>query len=67
MKIDVHNHFLPESVVDFIRVHGDKLNTEIVVKGGAEHIGLDHLPHVSAYIADWVTGTFAELAAGRPS
>jgi len=38
MKIDVHNHFLPESVVDFIRVHGDKLNTEIVVKGGAEHI-----------------------------
>ena len=30
-------------------------------EGGAEHIGLDHLPHVSAFIADWVTDTFAEL------
>jgi hypothetical protein len=29
--------------------------------GGAEHIGPDHLPHVSAFIADWVTDTFAEL------
>jgi dienelactone hydrolase len=28
-------------------------------EGGAEHIGLDHLPHVSAYIADWVAGTLA--------
>ncbi len=34
-------------------------------EGGAEHIGLDHLPHVSAYIADWVAETFAELGAGR--
>jgi dienelactone hydrolase len=34
-------------------------------EGGAEHIGLDHLPHVSAYIADWVTGQFGELAAAR--
>jgi dienelactone hydrolase len=33
-------------------------------EGGAEHIGLDHLPHVSAFIADWVAGTFAELRAG---
>ena len=24
-------------------------------EGGAEHIGLDHLPYVSAYIADWVS------------
>jgi len=32
-------------------------------EGGAEHIGLDHLPHVSAFIADWVATTFAELAA----
>ena len=23
-------------------------------EGGAEHIGLDHLPHVSTFIADWV-------------
>jgi hypothetical protein len=29
-------------------------------EGGAEHIGLDRLPHVSAFIADWVTDTFAE-------
>jgi dienelactone hydrolase len=27
-------------------------------EGGAEHIGLDHLPHVGEYIADWVTDTF---------
>ena len=31
-------------------------------EGGAEHIGLDHLPHVSAYIADWIADTFADLA-----
>jgi dienelactone hydrolase len=29
-------------------------------EGGAEHIGLDHLPHVSTYIADWVTDTLAD-------
>jgi dipeptidyl aminopeptidase/acylaminoacyl peptidase len=29
-------------------------------EGGAEHIGLDHLPHVSAFIADWVADTLAE-------
>jgi dienelactone hydrolase len=34
-------------------------------EGGAEHIGLDHLPYVSGFTADWVAGTFAELAAGR--
>jgi fermentation-respiration switch protein FrsA (DUF1100 family) len=28
-------------------------------EGGAEHIGLDHLPHVSAWIADWIADTFA--------
>jgi dienelactone hydrolase len=28
-------------------------------EGGAEHIGLDHLPHVSAWIADWISDTFA--------
>lgn len=27
----------------------------------SEHIGLDHLPHVSTFIADWVADTFAEL------
>ncbi|SFQ69763.1 Alpha/beta hydrolase of unknown function [Amycolatopsis arida] len=29
-------------------------------EGGAEHIGLDHLPHVGVFIADWITDTFAE-------
>jgi dienelactone hydrolase len=28
-------------------------------EGATEHIGLDHLPHVSAFIADWVADTFA--------
>jgi dienelactone hydrolase len=31
-------------------------------EGGAEHIGLDHLPHVAAYIADWVTDVFGQSA-----
>ena len=31
-------------------------------EGGAEHIGLDHLPHVSVVIADWVSDTFRSLA-----
>jgi pimeloyl-ACP methyl ester carboxylesterase len=30
-------------------------------EGGAEHIGIDHLPYVGAYIADWVTDTFAAM------
>jgi dienelactone hydrolase len=32
-------------------------------EGGAEHVGLDHLPHVSNYVANWVAETFSELAA----
>jgi DNA (cytosine-5)-methyltransferase 1 len=31
-------------------------------EGGAEHIGLDHLPHVSTYTADWVAAAFAARA-----
>jgi dienelactone hydrolase len=31
-------------------------------EGGAEHIGLDHLPHVGVFIADWVSDTFRSLA-----
>jgi hypothetical protein len=27
-------------------------------EGAAEHIGLDHLPAVSVYIADWVADVF---------
>jgi len=34
-------------------------------EGGTEHIGLDHLPHVSTFIADWVADTFTELSLGR--
>jgi fermentation-respiration switch protein FrsA (DUF1100 family) len=34
-------------------------------EGATEHIGLDNLPHVSAFTADWVADTFAELAAAR--
>ncbi len=29
-------------------------------EGATEHIGLDHLPYVSTFIADWVADTFAE-------
>ena len=31
-------------------------------EGATEHIGLDHLPYVSTFIADWVADTFAELS-----
>jgi dienelactone hydrolase len=34
-------------------------------EGAAEHIGLDHLPYVRDFIADWVNDTFAELAEQR--
>jgi dienelactone hydrolase len=30
-------------------------------EGATEHIGLDHLPYVGGFIADWVADTFAEL------
>lgn len=33
-------------------------------EGATEHIGLDHLPHVATYIADWVRDTFTELDEG---
>ncbi len=31
-------------------------------EGATEHVGLDHLPHVGAYTADWVEDTFRELS-----
>ena len=31
-------------------------------EGATEHVGLDHLPHVGAFTADWIEDTFAELA-----
>ena len=30
-------------------------------EGGAEHIGIDNLPVVGAFVADWVAETFAEI------
>jgi len=30
-------------------------------EGATAHIGLDPLPHVRVFIADWVADTFAEL------
>jgi dipeptidyl aminopeptidase/acylaminoacyl peptidase len=33
-------------------------------EGATEHIGLDHLPHVGAYTADWIEDTLAALEAG---
>jgi dienelactone hydrolase len=30
-------------------------------EGGAEHVGLDDLPHVSEYVADWIVDTLAEM------
>lgn len=34
-------------------------------EGATEHIGLDHLPHVSVFIAGWVADTFAEQTRAR--
>ena len=31
-------------------------------EGATEHIGLDHLPHVSVFIADWISDTFGTVA-----
>ena len=36
-----------------------------VEEGGAEHIGLDDLPYVSGFIADWVADTLAEMPRRR--
>ncbi|MQY27286.1 alpha/beta hydrolase family protein [Nocardia aurantia] len=32
-------------------------------EGATEHIGLDHLPYVTGFIANWISDTFAELDA----
>jgi fermentation-respiration switch protein FrsA (DUF1100 family) len=44
-------------------VNSPKLDLRVFTpdEGGAEHVGLDHLPHVSTYVADWVADTFEEL------
>ena len=30
-----------------------------VEEGAAEHVGLDHMPHINAFVADWVEDTLA--------
>ena len=42
-----------------------ELRVFTATEGATEHIGLDHLPHVSTFIADWVADTFTELSASR--
>jgi len=44
-------------------VHSPKRQLRVFTpaEGGAEHIGLDHLPYVGVFIADWIADTFAEL------
>ncbi|MFW3168608.1 alpha/beta hydrolase family protein [Geodermatophilus sp. CPCC 206100] len=46
-------------------VHSPKRELRVFTpeEGATEHIGLDHLPHVSTFVADWVADTFAELDA----
>jgi dienelactone hydrolase len=39
-----------------------RLRVFTAAEGGAEHIGLDHLPHVSAFTADWIADTFGQQA-----
>ena len=36
-------------------------------EGGAAHIGLDHLPYVSGYVADWVSDVFRSQSESVPS
>ncbi len=38
MKIDVHNHFMPETLIEYIHKNGRKINTEIVDKDGKTFI-----------------------------
>jgi dienelactone hydrolase len=39
-----------------------ELRVFTAAEGGAEHIGLDHLSHVSVFIADWIADVFGERA-----
>lgn len=38
MKIDAHSHFFPTTLVEYIKNHSDKVNTEIVLKDGREFV-----------------------------
>ncbi|MEU7871898.1 alpha/beta fold hydrolase [Dactylosporangium sp. NPDC049140] len=39
-----------------------ELRVFTAAEGGAEHIGLDHLPHVSVFIADWIADVLGARA-----
>jgi dienelactone hydrolase len=39
-----------------------ELRVFTAAEGGAEHIGLDHLPHVGVFIADWIADVFGARA-----
>lgn len=36
--MDVHHHFLPDTVISYIRQHGDRVNSEVVKKDGQEYV-----------------------------
>jgi hypothetical protein len=46
-------------------VHSPKRELRIftAAEGATEHIGLDHLPHVGSFTADWIEDTLRDLDA----
>ena len=50
-------------------VHSPKRELRVFTpeEGATEHIGLDHLPYVSSFVADWVADTFASTAVTDPA
>ncbi len=38
MVIDIHSHFLPDVLVDYIRRKGDALDTQVVIEDGREYL-----------------------------
>lgn len=41
-----------------------ELRVFTAAEGGAEHIGLDNLPYVAQFTADWIAETFAQVPGG---
>lgn len=38
MKVDAHNHFFPDTLAEYIKKNGNKVNTEIILKDGVEFV-----------------------------
>ena len=57
----IYDRGVPESLLTVVRAEARDDAEFTPAEGATEHIGLDHLPHVSTFIADWVADTFAEL------